>query len=68
MLERKNFVDLVVTSPPYLNNYHYPRNTRPQLHWLGMAGGPGYKAAREDESFGKFWQTVRGSEPVKLDF
>ena len=22
-------VDLVVTSPPYLNNYHYVRNTRP---------------------------------------
>jgi DNA modification methylase len=68
ILERKNFVDLVVTSPPYLNNYHYPRNTRPQLHWLGLANGSGYKAAREDESFGKFWQTVRGLERVKLNF
>lgn len=68
MLGRRNFVDLVVTSPPYLNNYHYPRNTRPQLHWLGMTAGPGYKGAREDESFGKFWQTVRGLEAVKLDF
>ena len=29
-------VDLLVTSPPYLNNYHYNRNTRPQLYWLGF--------------------------------
>jgi hypothetical protein len=68
ILGRKNFIDLVVTSPPYLNNYHYPRNTRPQLHWLGLTAGSGYKGAREDESFGKFWQTVRGLEPVDLDF
>lgn len=27
-------VDLMVTSPPYMNNYHYVRNTRPQLFWL----------------------------------
>ena len=26
-------VDLVVTSPPYMNNYHYVRNSRPQLFW-----------------------------------
>ena len=61
-------VDLVVTSPPYLNNYHYPRNTRPQMHWLGFAEGPGYKAARETASFGKFWQTVRDSAAVDLTF
>src|SRR5205814_1528601 len=68
MLERKNFVDLVVTSPPYLNNYHYPRNTRPQLHWLGFASGPGYNGAGEVESFGKFWQTVRDSLGIGLSF
>jgi hypothetical protein len=67
-LRRESFVDLVVTSPPYLNNYHYPRNTRPQLHWLGFASGPGYQAARETSSFGKFWQTVREREPVALAF
>jgi hypothetical protein len=66
--KRRAFVDLLVTSPPYLNNYHYPRNTRPQLHWLGFASGPGYAGARESESFGKFWQTVRGLPPIKLDF
>jgi len=29
-------VDLMVTSPPYMNNYHYVRNTRPQLYWLAL--------------------------------
>ena len=67
-LERRNFIDLLVTSPPYLNNYHYPRNTRPQLHWLGFASGTGYNGARETESFGKFWQTVRDAEPIPLAF
>jgi hypothetical protein len=67
-LEQRNFIDLLVTSPPYLNNYHYPRNTRPQLHWLGFTSGTGYNGARETESFGKFWQTVRDSEPIPLAF
>lgn len=67
-LNRSAFVDLIITSPPYLNNYHYPRNTRPQLHWLGLASGPGYRAAREHESFGKFWQTVRDLPPIALSF
>ncbi|MBI3896173.1 MAG: site-specific DNA-methyltransferase [Acidobacteria bacterium] len=67
-LKRQSFIDLLVTSPPYLNNYHYPRNTRPQLHWLGFASGPGYGGARESESFGKFWQTVRDLDPIKLNF
>jgi DNA modification methylase len=67
-LRKSAFVDLVVTSPPYLNNYHYPRNTRPQLHWLGLASGTGYKGAREDESFGKFWQTVRDLPAISLSF
>lgn len=67
-MEQRNFVDLVITSPPYLNNYHYPRNTRPQLHWLGMASGKGYRSAREIDSFGKFWQTVRDSERIRLSF
>jgi hypothetical protein len=67
-LPRAGFVNLVVTSPPYLNNYHYPRNTRPQLHWLGFASGTGYDGAREDLSFGKFWQTVRVAPPIPLSF
>lgn len=67
-LRREQFVDLVVTSPPYLNNYHYPRNTRPQLHWLGLGNGSGYASANEGLSFGKFWQTVRGCEHIALRF
>ena len=60
-------VDLLVTSPPYLNNYHYPRNTRPQLYWLGLvAASPDVKRL-EHESFGKFWQTVRGGADVPLE-
>ena len=66
--DAKEFVDLVVTSPPYLNNYHYPRNTRPQIHWLGFASGTGYSGAREMQSFGKFWQTVRDQPAVGLNF
>ena len=65
ILNRKRFVDLVVTSPPYLNNYHYPRNTRPQLHWLGLSSGTGYNGSGQEHSFGKFWQTVRGLPPVR---
>jgi hypothetical protein len=38
------------------------------LHWLGFASGTGYNGARETESFGKFWQTVRDSAPISLDF
>jgi hypothetical protein len=67
-LKSTEFVDLVITSPPYLNNYHYPRNTRPQIHWLGFASGRGYNGAGEDKSFGKFWQTVRDLPNVGLSF
>ncbi|HEY6352386.1 MAG TPA: hypothetical protein VI636_23560 [Candidatus Angelobacter sp.] len=67
-LDENSKVDLVVTSPPYLNNYHYPRNTRPQLHWLGFTSRTGYNGARENQSFGKFWQTVRESRPIALSF
>ena len=68
VLGRTRFVDLVITSPPYLNNYHYPRNTRPQLHWLGFATQAGYGEGRETDSFGKFWQTVRGLPLIDLTF
>ena len=67
-LRRANFVDLAITSPPYLNNYHYPRNTRPQLHWLGFSTKRGYEGANESQSFGKFWQTVRNLPEVSLSF
>ncbi|HKZ79073.1 MAG TPA: DNA methyltransferase [Pyrinomonadaceae bacterium] len=61
-------VDLVITSPPYLNNYHYNRNTRPQLYWLGFVSTPRDFAPIEDANFGKFWQTVREMDKLDLAF
>ncbi len=61
-------IDLVVTSPPYLNNYHYIRNSRPQVYWLGLADSPSDLKSVEEGSFGKYWQTVRGADPIDLDF
>lgn len=65
---REGTVSLLVTSPPYMNNYHYVRNTRPQLHWLGLIHGPEDLRNYEQESFGKFWQTVRQARAINLDF
>jgi len=61
-------VDLLVTSPPYLNNYHYNRNTRPHLFWLGFMHSSKDMKPLEEKNFGKFWQTVRESERIDLDF
>jgi hypothetical protein len=60
-------VDALITSPPYLNNYHYPRNTRPHLYWLGFIAAPKEMKHLEHESFGKFWQTVRAGPEVPLE-
>lgn len=61
-------VDLMVTSPPYMNNYHYVRNTRPQLFWLSLVSSPKELRRLEEANFGKFWQTVRDSDPLHLNF
>ncbi len=61
-------VDLIVTSPPYVNNYHYIRNTRPQLFWLGFVRTPAELKHYELNSFGKFWQTVRDGARIDLLF
>lgn len=55
-------VDLVITSPPYLNNYHYVRNSRPQLFMLGLISGYQELQHLQDENFGKYWQTVRSRD------
>jgi len=60
-------VDFLITSPPYLNNYHYIRNTRPHLFWLGLVRHRSELAAMERASFGKFWQTVRSGPRVELE-
>ncbi len=61
-------IDLVITSPPYLNNYHYNRNTRPQLYWLGYAEKPKDLKPLEHKNLGKYWQTVRGETRIDLEF
>ena len=59
--------DVLITSPPYLNNYHYIRNTRPQLYWLDLVQDRSELKSTENESFGQFWQTVRAGPRVELD-
>ena len=59
-------IDLLVTSPPYLNNYHYVRNTRPHLFWLGMVHTSADLKTIERQSFGQFWQTVRAGPEIGL--
>ncbi len=61
-------VDFVVTSPPYMNNYHYVRNTRPQLFWLSLVSSPKELRRLEEANLGKYWQTVRGNEALDLQF
>jgi DNA modification methylase len=61
-------IDLLVTSPPYLNNYHYLRNTRPQLSWLDLKSDRGIDVDLEEISFGKFWQTVRDQKNIVSSF
>ncbi len=61
-------VDLMVTSPPYMNNYHYVRNTRPQLYWLALVNTSSEMKQLEEENFGKFWQNVRTAAPQEPVF
>lgn len=61
-------VDLMVTSPPYMNNYHYVRNTRPQLYWLNFISSPREQKHLEINNFGQYWQTVRDAKEVSLNF
>ena len=60
-------VDLLVTSPPYLNNYHYNRNTRPHLYWLGFCHAPTDLKRLEGLNFGTYWQNARERKQVPLD-
>ncbi len=61
-------VHLMITSPPYLNNYHYARNTRPQLYWLGLISSPEEQRPLEEGNFGTFWQIARDKDCVPLAF
>jgi len=61
-------INLMVTSPPYLNNYHYARNTRPQLYWLDLISSPKEQRPLEEGNFGTFWQIAREKDHVALAF
>jgi hypothetical protein len=61
-------IDLMVTSPPYMNNYHYVRNTRPQLYWMSFISSPEEQRILETDNFGKYWQTVRDAQDLPLSF
>ncbi len=61
-------VNLTITSPPYMNNYHYVRNTRPHLYWLDFISTPNEQKYLETNNFGQYWQTVRDAEAISLDF
>ena len=64
---KERSVDLLITSPPYLNNYHYNRNTRPHLYWLGFCSSPKDFKRLEKLNFGTYWQNARDQEHVELD-
>lgn len=59
---------LVVTSPPYLNNYHYVRNTRPQMYWLGLVSSTSHTRRLSQQNYGAFWQVVRSGPQIDLEF
>lgn len=61
-------INLMITSPPYMNNYHYVRNTRPQLYWLNFISAPNEHRHLETNNFGQYWQTVREADAIGLNF
>ena len=63
----KGSADLLITSPPYLNNYHYNRNTRPHLYWLGFCDSPSDLKHLENLNFGTYWQNARSQEKIDLN-
>ncbi len=60
-------IDLIVTLPPYANNYHYNRNTRPHLYWLGFCDSPKDLKPLEEQNFGTYWQRARERQHIPLD-
>lgn len=58
-------VDLLVTSPPYVNNMNYIRQTRPHLYWLDYWADRSRRKF-EDNMMGSYWQIVRNKE-VKME-
>ena len=64
---RQHSVNLMLTSPPYMNNYHYNRNTRPQMYWLGFYKWPHEMKPLEKLNIGTSWQIARGQDQIPLN-
>ena len=62
----KHDANLMVTSPPYMNNYHYNRNTRPQMYWLDFYESPKELKTLEKMNFGTSWQIARDQKTIPL--
>lgn len=58
--------DLLVTSPPYVNNMNYIRQTRPHLYWLDYWADRSRRKF-EDNMMGSYWQIVRNEE-VEMEY
>ena len=63
----RNEIHVIVTSPPYMNNYHYNRNTRPQMYWLGLCESPRDLRVLETLNFGTYWQNARDKDEILLN-
>jgi len=59
-------VDLLVTSPPYVNNMNYIRQTRPHLYWLDYWADRSRRKF-EDNMMGSYWQIVR-NESIEIEY
>ena len=61
-IRRAISVDLLITSPPYLNNYHYNRNTRPGDAAIGWDSAVLAKGPKRLEKLNfTYWQNARDS-------
>lgn len=58
--------DLLVTSPPYVNNMNYIRQTRPHLYWLDYWADRSRRKF-EDNMMGSYWQIVRNKK-VEMEY
>lgn len=61
-------VTLVLTSPPYLNNYHYVRNSRPQLYLLDLISEMSQLKYLQSSNFGGYWQELRNGPDIQPQF
>lgn len=59
-------VDLLVTSPPYVNNMNYIRQTRPHLYWLDYWADRSRRKF-EDNMMGSYWQIVR-NKSIEIEY